>query len=157
GSSDSTALTVRPYAFTYTIGNDSQTYGTAANLAADLPGTILTGINAETLVISYSSAGDTPAAHARSYAITGTVADGTRLASDYAVTSNNAVLTVNPFTLTYIIGSDHHVHGTPADFAADLPGTMLTGLNNENLSITYSSPGNTPGAHVGSYAITGTT
>ena len=30
-------LTVNPYAFSYTIGNDSQTYGTPANLATDLP------------------------------------------------------------------------------------------------------------------------
>ena len=42
-------LTVRPHAFSYAIGNDSQTYGSPANLAGDLPGTIGTGVNGQTL------------------------------------------------------------------------------------------------------------
>ena len=64
-------LTVNKYAFSYTIGNDSQTYGTAANLATDLGTTITTGVNGENLAIAYSSTGDTTTAHVGTYAITG--------------------------------------------------------------------------------------
>ncbi len=54
-------LVVNPYAFSDTIGNDSQTYGTAANLAADLPATIATGVNGQNLTITYASTGDSAA------------------------------------------------------------------------------------------------
>ena len=75
-------LTVNPYAFTYTIGNDSQTYGTPANLATDLGTTITTGVNGENLT-SPTAARATRTAHVGSYAITGVVSNGTGLASDY--------------------------------------------------------------------------
>src|SRR5262249_25123279 len=64
-------LTITSYAFTYQIGNDSQTYSSPANLATDLPATIATGVNGETLAISYASTGDTTTAHVGSYAIIG--------------------------------------------------------------------------------------
>src|SRR5207302_1840028 len=41
----------------FTIANDGQAYGSPANLANDLPGTIATGVNGETLSITYSSSG----------------------------------------------------------------------------------------------------
>jgi hypothetical protein len=149
-------LTVSPYAFSYTAGNDSQTYGTATDLAADLPATILTGINGENLAISYTSSGDTGAAHVGSYDITGTLADGSGLASDYSVTLNPGTLTVSPYAFSYTIGSDTQTYGTPADLAADLPATFLTGFNGQNLDITYASSGDTATAHVGTSDITGT-
>src|SRR5207253_1313628 len=46
-SSATGAAGVSPYSFNYKIGNDAQTYGVAANLAADLPATIDTGVNGE--------------------------------------------------------------------------------------------------------------
>ena len=64
-------LTVNPYAFTYQIGNDAQTYGTAANLASALGTTIPTGVNGQTLDIAYSSSGDATTADAGTYAING--------------------------------------------------------------------------------------
>src|SRR4029077_7138181 len=48
------ALTVKPFAFSYTTPNDSQTYGTPANLATDLGTTINTGVNGQNLDIAYS-------------------------------------------------------------------------------------------------------
>src|SRR5208337_2984945 len=149
-------LTVNPAALTVTIGNDSQAYGTPANLAGDLPGTITTGVNGQTLDIAYSSSGDTTTAHAGTYAITGTLSDGTGLASDYAVTLSNGVLTVNPAALTVTIRNDSQTYGTAADLATDLGTTITTGVNGQTLDIAYSSSGDTNSAHAGTYAITGT-
>src|SRR5207244_12678278 len=61
------------------IANDSQTYGSPANLAGDLGTTVSTGVNGQNLDIAYSSAGDTTTAHVGSYAITGTLSNGTGL------------------------------------------------------------------------------
>ena len=56
-------LTVNPYAFSYTIGNDSQTYGTRGQPGGRPAATIITGVNGENLAIAYSSTGDTSTAH----------------------------------------------------------------------------------------------
>ncbi len=149
-------LTVNPFAFTYLIGNDGQTYGSPANLAADLPATISTGINGETLDITYGSTGDTTTAHVGSEAITGNLANGTGLTSDYSATLTNGILTISPFAFSYIIGNDSQTYGSPANLAADLPATISTGVNGESLDITYGTTGDSTTAHVGSYAITGT-
>ena len=65
-------LTVNPYAFTYTIADDSQTYGTAADFVTDLGTTINTGVNGENLDIAYTSSGDTDTADVGTYGIMGT-------------------------------------------------------------------------------------
>jgi hypothetical protein len=148
-------LTVNPYSLTYQIVNDSQAYGTAATLTADLPGTISTGVNGENLALNYSSTGDTAAAHAGSYAITGTPANSTGLASDYNLTLVSGTLTVNPYAMTYQIGNASQTYGTAVSFAHAL-GTTIAGVNGETLNITYASNGATNAAHVGSYDITGT-
>ena len=149
-------LTVNKYALSYTIGNDSQTYGTAANLATDLGATIATGVNNENLDIAYSSTGDTATAHAGTYDITGALSNGTGLLSDYTVTLTPGTLTVNKYALSYTIGNDSQTYGTAADLATDLGATIATGVNNENLDIAYSSTGDTNTAAVGGYDITGT-
>ncbi len=122
--------TVDPYPISYTIKNDSQTYGSPANLAVDLPDTISTGINGENLDISYSSAGDTTTADVGNYNITGSVFDGTGLASNYsvtltngslAVTQANAKITVNGYSGIYD-GTGHGATGS------------ATGVNGEDLS-----------------------
>src|SRR5208337_1753114 len=99
-------LMVNPCAFTYTIQNDSQTYGSPTNLANDLGTTINTGVNGENLDIAYSSTGDTATAQVvgSPYAITGVLSDGTGKLSDYMVTLKSGALTVNPYTFTYQIG-----------------------------------------------------
>ncbi len=148
-------LTVNPYALNYTIGNDSQVYGSPANLAHDLPGTLATGVNGETLAIAYSSTGDTTTANVGTYAITGVVSNGTGLVSNYTVTLTNGTLTVNPYAFNYTISNDTQAYGSPANLAKDLPGTIATGVNGETLDITYSSSGDTTTAAVGKYTITG--
>ncbi len=95
---DNGSLTVTPLAIAYAIGPDRQTYGTAANLPADLGTTINTGVNGQNLAIAYSSTGDTNAANVGSYAITGTLSSGTGQLSDYDVTLMNGNLTVNQAT-----------------------------------------------------------
>jgi mucin-19 len=152
----SATLMVDPHAFIYTIGNDRQTYGSPANLTNDLPSAISTGINGETLDIGYASTGDTSTANVGGYAITGTLANGTGLLSNYSVTLTNGTLAVDPYALGYTIGNDRQIYGNPADLASDLPATISTGVNGETLGISYASTGDTPTANVGSYAITGT-
>ena len=153
-------LTVSPYAFTYTIANDQQTYGTPANLANDLAATIATGVNRENLDIAYASMGDTGTAHVAGspYPITGTLSNGTGLTSDYSVTLNDGGLTVSPYAFTYTIANDQQTYGTPANLANDLAATIATGFNRENLDIAYASVGDTGTAHVAGspYPITGT-
>jgi ELWxxDGT repeat protein len=149
------ALTVTPYAFTYQIANDSQTYGSPANLANDLGTTINTGVNDENLDIAYSSTGDQVTADVSAYALTGLISDGTGLLSNYSVTLLDGALTVTPYAFTYQIANDSQTYGNPADLANDLGTTINTGVNGENLDIAYSSTGNTSTAIVGSYAITG--
>src|SRR5207248_5458303 len=144
-------LTVNPYALTYTIGNDTQTYGTAADLAADLGTTFTTGVNGQNLGITYPSTGDTATAHVSSYDITGVVSDGTGLASDYAVTLNDGTLTVNPYALTYTIGNDTQTYGTAADLAGDLPATFSTGVNGQKDPKRVAKRRDTATAHGSSY------
>ena len=62
GGTAQTTFTISPATISYTIGNDTQAYGYPANLAADLPSSFSTGINGETLDITYSSSGDTSTA-----------------------------------------------------------------------------------------------
>ena len=152
-------LTINPATISYTIGNDSHAYGSTANLTADLPGTIATGVNGQNLSIAYSSAGNTTTTDVGTSPITGVVSKGTGgtagLASDYTVNLTNGVLTINPATISYTIGNDSHAYGSTADLAADLPATFNTGINGQNLSIAYSSAGNTTTTDVGTSPITG--
>src|SRR5262249_7202453 len=124
-------LTVNPYAFTYQIANDNQTYGTPASLPTDLGTAIATGVNGENLAISYASAGDTATAHVASspYDISGALADGTGKLSDYSVTLKDGQLTVRAYAFTYQIGNDSQTYGSPANLATDLGSTIATGVN----------------------------
>src|SRR5262249_46841841 len=101
-STGSDGQTISQLAFTFNIGNASQTYGTPADLAAQLgTTTITTPFNNETLDISYSSTGDTATADVNTYLITGNLSDGTGSASNYSVTLNPGTLTVNPANISY--------------------------------------------------------
>ncbi len=148
-------LTVNPYAFSYSVGNDSQTYGAAVNLAHDLGTTILTPIAGQNLSIAYTSTGANIMAHAGAYPITGTVSDSsTGRATDYVVTVTSGTLTVTPFAFGYTIHNDSQTYGSAANLAGDLPAT-IAGVNGENLAIAYSSTGDTNTAHAGSYDVNG--
>jgi len=69
--------------------------------------------------------------------------------------SGNADFTISPATISYTIGNDSHAYGSTANLAADLPATFNTGINGQNLSLAYSSLGNTTTTHVGTSPITG--
>jgi Ca2+-binding RTX toxin-like protein len=153
-------LTINPHAFTYTIANDSQTYGTAANLEADLGSSINTGVDGQTLDIVYASAGDTSTANAGTYKITGTLSSGIGAINDYAVTliegtltvdKATANITVTPYNVMYD-GNPHTATGTatgvespnPANLSAllNLSGTTHTNPGSYNDIWTFAGNGN---------------
>ena len=57
--------------------------------------------------------------------------------------------------LAIAIGDASQTYGTPADLSVQLPGTINTGVNGENLAIAYTSDGDIATAHVGNYEIDG--
>jgi hypothetical protein len=65
-------------------------------------------------------------------------------------------LKVNPYEFSYTIGNDSQYYGHPANLAQDLGTTIPTGVNGQNLDISYSSLGDTASAPVGTYDIDGT-
>jgi hypothetical protein len=129
--------------FIYQIANDIQTYGHAANLSADLGTSIATGVNGQSLGILYNSTGDTAIAHAGGYPITGALADGTGLISDYAVTLKPGTLTVKKADGTINIqGYDFPSDGNPHTATGTATGVfneILAGLN--LTGTTHTSPG----------------
>jgi hypothetical protein len=88
-------LTVTKAPVTFAIGTATHVYGGTVDLAAALPGTFITGVNGENLAITYASAGNTVTAPVGDYPITGTVTNGTGMASDYDVTLTPGTLTVS--------------------------------------------------------------
>ena len=94
-ASGTSQLKVSPAAITHSIGDDSHNYGTTADLVTDLGTTINTGINGQNLAIAYASSGNTSTAIVGTYDILGTPTDGSGLLSDYSLTLNPGVLTVN--------------------------------------------------------------
>lgn len=75
--------------------------------------------------------------------------------SAYTPSSGSADYTISKKAIIYTIGDATHVYGSTVNLAATLGTTINTGVNDENLGITYASTGNTVTANVGSYAITG--
>jgi Ca2+-binding RTX toxin-like protein len=148
-------LTVNKAAVSDTIGNDSHAYGSTDNLAADLPATLATGINGQTLTIAYSSAGNSTTAHAGSYDITGAVSDGTGLASDYIVTFASGTMTVNKATLTITASSDSKAYGTLKAFAGTAFSQVgLVTANGDSITgVTETSTGAPVAATVAAYPI----
>ena len=90
----SVVIGINAKTISYTIGNASHVFGNTANLATDLGTAFLTGVNGETLAIVYSSAGNTVASLVGSYAINGSVSNGTGMLSNYHVIINPGTLTV---------------------------------------------------------------
>ncbi len=79
------------------------------------------------------------------------------LASNYTLpTTASGPGSITAYAFNDQIGNDSHLYGSTANLAADLGTTISTGVNGENLDITYSSTGNTTTAIAGTYPITGT-
>ena len=114
-------FTVNPYAFTYTIGNDSQTYGTAGQ-PGRRPGDHDRHRRQRREPGHHLQQHRRHAtAHVGSYAITGTLSNGTGLVSDYTVTLEQRHADGQPLRLHYTIGNDSQTYGTAANLATDLP------------------------------------
>ena len=129
-------LTVNKATVNYTIGNDSQTYGTR-QLTTDLR-RLIAGVNGQTLDIAYSSTGDTATADVGSYAITGVVSDGTGLLSNYTVNLADGALTISPATPTVTV-TDASGTYTSLAFAATGAVTGVDGANLGTPAFTYYS------------------
>jgi hypothetical protein len=147
-------LTVDVRQLSFPIGDASIVYGSTTTFAG-LPNTFATDVGSETLSITYDSTGNSGTAHVGEYPITGTIGDGTGLASNYAVTLTDGTLTVDVRQLSFPIGDASIVYGSTTTFAS-LPSTFATDVGSETLSITYDSTGNSGTANVGEYPITGT-
>ena len=129
GGTAQTTFTISQAKISYTIGNDAQILGYPANLTADLPSSFNTGINGETLDITYSSSGDTSTAKAGTYAITGAVSNGAGLAFNYVVTLTNGSLTVLGSGVS-IVGTELWIVGGPTrndNVQVNPVGTSATG------------------------------
>jgi hypothetical protein len=150
--SGTSTLDIARALLTHTVGNDSQTYGSPADLTHDLGTTIATGVNGEALAISYSSAGDTPTADVGSYAITGAVSDGSGKLSDYDVTLSNGTLTVNRAELDVMANASSKTYGQTASDT----GTVTGVLNGDGITATFASAGDAATASVGGYTIKAT-
>lgn len=117
-------FTITNAAVTYQIGDAIQGRGVAADLAKVLGATIPTGVDHETLTIAYSSVGDTASAPLGQYSITGTVSNGSGLASNYTVTLKPGMLTVDyPAGVGYLAGVPGD--GTPQTFVRNLYRELL--------------------------------
>jgi hypothetical protein len=99
-----------------------------------------------------TSLGSTAPTNAATYTV---VATFTSSNPSYSGGSAQTTFTISPAPISYTIGNDTQAHGYPANLAADLPPTFNTGIDGQNLDITYSSSGDTSTAPVGTYAITG--
>jgi hypothetical protein len=101
---------------------------------------LATRVNGEYLHLFYASVGDDTSSSVGTYAITGTLANGTRLLANYRVTLTSGILTVSPYAIRYQIGSDSQTYGSPANLGADLGSTIPTGVNGETLVISRHTP-----------------
>ena len=113
-ASGTATLTITTANATVSIGNATKVFGQTVNLSAVLGTTVNTGVNGETLNISYTSAGVSPAALVGDYAITGSLSNGTGSLSNYNVTLTNGTLTVTtPSVITTVQdGSNVLIVGT---------------------------------------------
>lgn len=143
--SNPTTFTITPVAFDYQIGSTSQNYGTAANLASALGTTISTGVNNETLTITYISSGDSATANVQAggYSITGSLSDGTGLASDYNGNLTPGTLTVIAVTPTVSVtdnGGSYNssAYGATAASVTGVPSDgILASFGSKTLSYSY--------------------
>jgi hypothetical protein len=157
-TSASGAGTINPHAFTYQIGNDSHSYGSTANFATDLGTSINTGVNGENLSITYSSPGNTATSGVGTHPITGTLANGSGLTSNYAVTLHPGTLTVSPAALTITASDETKTAGQTLTFGSGSTLFSSSGLQNGetigSVTLTVSGNGGAATAAAGSYAIT---
>jgi hypothetical protein len=153
GTFNQGTLTINPAVLTVTASNKSMTYGGSVPALTYTYTGLVNGDSSASftgaLTTTASSSSDVG-----SYAITkGSLA----ATGNYTIgTFNQGTLAVTPYSFTYQIANDSQTYGIAANLAHDLGTTINTGVNGQNLDITYSSTGDTATAAVGTYPITGT-
>ncbi|MBZ5508447.1 MAG: DUF11 domain-containing protein [Acidobacteriia bacterium] len=139
-------LTINPAPLTVTGTNASRVYG---DPNPSFTGTI-TGIrNADNITATFISPA-TAGSPVGTFSIVPTLVDPTAKAGNYAVTSNNGVLTITAAPLTISAGSATRVYGDPNPAFA---GTIVGLKNNDNITATVSGAGAAPTSPVGSYVL----
>ena len=141
-------LTINPAPLTVIGANASRLYGDPNPAFA---GTITGLKNADNITATFASAATAPDP-VGTYPIVPTLVDPTAKLGNYAVTSVNGTLTVNPAPLAVISANASRVYG---DFNPAFTGTV-TGLKNaDNITATFASAATPPSA-VGNYPIKAT-
>ena len=139
-------LTINPAPLTVTGTDASRVYGDA-NPA--FTGTISGIKNGDNITATFASPA-TPASAVGTFGIVPTLVDPTAKLGNYAVTSNNGVLSITPAPLNVSAGNASRVYGDPNPAFV---GT-ITGLkNSDNITATVSGAGADPTSPVGVYVL----
>ncbi|HEV2498123.1 MAG TPA: YDG domain-containing protein [Terriglobia bacterium] len=141
--------TITPAALTITASNANKTYGSAASLSGFTTSGLVNGDSVSGVTLASTGAAAT--ANAGNYSITANSATGSGL-SNYTITYDNGVLTVNPAALTITATNASKTYGS----AASLSGFTTSGLvNGDSVSgVTLASTGAAATANAGNYSIT---
>jgi 6-phosphogluconolactonase (cycloisomerase 2 family) len=138
-------LTVTPAPLVVTAANASRLYGDP-NPA--FTGTITGLKNGDNIGAIFSAAAD-PTSPVGNYAIIPTLTDPNNQLSNYSVTLNNGVLTVNPAPLSVAAADASRLYGDPNPA---FTGTLTGIKNGDNITASFSSAAD-PTSPVGTYAI----
>jgi hypothetical protein len=138
-------LTVTPAPLVVAAANASRLYGDP-NPA--FTGTITGLKNGDTIGAIFSAAAD-PTSPVGTYAIIPTVSDPNNVLSNYSVTLNNGVLTVNPAPLSVVAADASRLYGDPNPA---FTGTLTGIKNGDNITASFSSAAD-PTSPVGTYPI----
>jgi 6-phosphogluconolactonase (cycloisomerase 2 family) len=144
-TSNNGTLTVTAVPLTVTANNVSRLYGDPNPAFTGA----ITGLkNGDNITATYASVA-TPASPVGTYPIAPTLVDPTGKLSNYTVTSNNGVLTVNVAALTVSAANASRAYGDPNPLFSGI----ISGLKNgDNITATYASAA-TAASPVGTYPI----
>jgi hypothetical protein len=139
------SITVNP-AIIVTADNQTRTYGAANPL---LTGSIVGLQNGDNIIAIYSTVANTNSP-VGGYPITIGLLDPDHKLANYAVTTNNGTLTVNPATLTVTADNQSKIYGTANP---TLTGSLVGVQNQDNIMATYATTASVT-SPVGGYPIT---
>lgn len=133
----------------YVSANDnSKAYGETATDTGTLSGVL----NNDGITASFASSGDGAGSSVGNYTISATLADPNGRLGNYVVHETDANLTVSPADLYVTAAPNSKTYGA---VASDV-GTLTGVLNNDGITASFASAGDTAGAGVGSYLIAAT-
>jgi 6-phosphogluconolactonase (cycloisomerase 2 family) len=137
-------LTITPAPLTVTAANSSRLYGDPNPV---FTGTIVGIKNGDAITATYSSPA-TVLSDVGTYPIIPALVDPTLKLGNYAVTSINGVLTINPSPLTFTVANASRIYGNPNPA---FTGTFVGLKNGDVLTVTFTSADIT--SPVGTYPI----